>query len=199
MISEALFVLAAYLFGSISAAIVTCRLLQLPDPRSTGSRNPGATNVLRIAGRKAAGITLLGDFLKGVVPVSIAVALELRPEIVAATGAAVFAGHLYPVFFGFQGGKGVATGLGVLLAWSWQAFLATVGVWLLVAAIFRYSSLAGMTSFVLAPVWLLVFGADPAVVLAMPVIAAASLWRHRANIRNLLNGREKKLGYREPD
>lgn len=194
MIVDILFVVGAYLFGSISAAILTCRLLGLPDPRQQGSGNPGATNVLRLGGRMPAAMTLTGDFLKGTLPVSLAMALDMAPITVAGVGLAAFLGHLFPVFFGFRGGKGIATGLGVLLAWSWQALLVTGGVWLLMAAMFRYSSLAGMTSFLLAAVWLWVFGAPTAVVVAMLLITAATLWRHRSNIRNLINGTENKIG-----
>lgn len=197
MILDILLVALAYLFGSVSAAIVTCRLLGLPDPRGGGSGNPGATNVLRLGGRKAAAITLAGDFLKGTVPVSVAMTLDMGAATVAAVGLAAFLGHLFPVFFGFRGGKGIATGLGVLLAWSWQALLLTLGTWLLVAALFRYSSLAGMTSFLLASVWLWTFGAPPPVIAAMLLITAATLWRHRSNISKLLNGTEGKIGQRK--
>lgn len=194
MVLNILFIVGAYLFGSISAAILTCRLLGLPDPRKEGSRNPGATNVLRLGGRMPAAMTLTGDFLKGALPVTLAMAMDAGPLTVAATGLAAFLGHLFPVFFGFTGGKGIATGLGVLLAWSWQALLITLGTWLLVAALFRYSSLAGMSSFLLASLWLALLGAPPPVVLAMLLITAATLWRHRGNIRNLIDGTEKKLG-----
>jgi len=194
MLTDIAFIVIAYLVGSLSAAIITCRLLGLPDPRLGGSGNPGATNVLRLGGRKAAAITLAGDFLKGMAPVTLAMALGASPVGVALAGLAAFIGHLYPVFFGFKGGKGIATGLGVLLAWSWQALLLTLGTWLLVAAIFRYSSLAGMASFVFAGLWLWIFGEPTALVLAMVLIAATTLWRHRSNIRKLLNGTEVKLG-----
>ena len=118
------------------------------------------------------------------------------PNLAAAVGVGAFLGHLFPVFFSFHGGKGIATGLGVLLAWSWTAFLGTTGVWLLVAVLFRYSSLAGMSSFVAASVWLLVLGEPAPMVIGMLVIAVATLWRHQSNIRNLLAGTEKKLGER---
>jgi glycerol-3-phosphate acyltransferase PlsY len=121
---EWLFVPAAYLIGSISSAIITCRLMGLPDPREQGSGNPGATNVMRFGGKKAAAITLLGDMLKGLIPVYIANALEVSVELLALTGLAAFMGHLYPAFFGFKGGKGVATSVGVLLGFSWMLGLA---------------------------------------------------------------------------
>ena len=197
MIIDAIIIIAAYLFGSVSAAIVTCRAMGLPDPRNEGSRNPGATNVLRVGNRTAAGITLLGDFLKGVIPVVAAVALGLDPVVVALAGLAALLGHLYPVFFGFQGGKGVATGLGVLLAWSWPAFLLTVGTWLLIAALFRYSSLAALLSFLLAPFYLAYFGAPQAILFGMLAITVITFWRHRGNLQALLNGTEKKIGEKD--
>lgn len=194
MTIEVLLVLSAYLFGSVSSAVLMCRALRLPDPRASGSLNPGATNVLRIGGRPAAAMTLAGDFLKGALPVSLVLTFGASAPLTAAVGVAAFLGHLFPVFFGFRGGKGVATGLGVLLGWSWQAFLGTVGVWLLIAALFRYSSLAGMSSFVLAALWLWLLGEPPTYVLGMLIVAGATLWRHQSNIRNLLDGTEKKLG-----
>lgn len=196
MVIAVLLMLLAYLFGSVSSAVLVCRALRLPDPRTSGSLNPGATNVLRIGGRPAAAMTLVGDFLKGVLPVSLVLGFGGGPALAAAVGVAAFLGHLFPAFFGFRGGKGIATGLGVLLAWSWTAFLGTVGVWLLVAVLFRYSSLAGMSSFVAASVWLLVLGEPLSMVLGMLAIAVATLWRHQSNIRNLLDGTEKKLGER---
>jgi len=142
-----LIVFGGYLFGSISAAIVTCRLMGLPDPRSEGSRNPGTTNVLRLGGKKAALLTLVGDMLKGLLPVLIAGALTDKPAVLAATALAAFLGHLYPVFFGFTGGKGVATALGVVFGLDWRVGLATVATWLMMAFIFRYSSLAALPLF----------------------------------------------------
>ncbi len=197
MIIDAVIVIAAYLFGSISAAIVTCRAMGLPDPRSEGSGNPGATNVLRVGNRTAAGITLLGDFLKGVLPVLLAVALGLEPVVVALAGLAAFLGHVYPVLFRFQGGKGVATGLGVLLAWSWPALLLTAGTWLLVAALFRYSSLSALVSFLLAPFFLAYFDAPQAIMFGMLAITVLTYWRHRGNLQALLNGTEKKIGEKD--
>ncbi len=196
MVIAVLLILLAYLFGSVSSAVLVCRALGLPDPRTSGSLNPGATNVLRIGGRPAAAMTLAGDFLKGVLPVSLVLGFGGSPNLAAAVGVGAFLGHLFPVFFSFHGGKGIATGLGVLLAWSWTAFLGTTGVWLLVAVLFRYSSLAGMSSFVAASVWLLVLGEPAPMVIGMLVIAVATLWRHQSNIRNLLAGTEKKLGER---
>ncbi|RTK99711.1 MAG: glycerol-3-phosphate 1-O-acyltransferase, partial [Lysobacterales bacterium] len=142
MTSALLCLVFAYLCGSVSTAILVCRLMGLPDPRSEGSRNPGATNVLRIGGRKAAAITLAGDFLKGLIPVLVARAFGQGPEVLAATAFAAFLGHLYPVFFGFQGGKGVATALGVMVGLSWQVALAALATWLVIARVWKISSLA---------------------------------------------------------
>jgi glycerol-3-phosphate acyltransferase PlsY len=196
MILELAFVLISYLFGSLSVAIVTCKLMGLPDPRSQGSKNPGATNVLRIGGRKAALITLAGDSLKGVIPVLLAQAFGVEGGWLAATALAAFLGHLYPVFFGFEGGKGVATGFGVIFALEWRLGLLLVAIWGLMALLFRYSSLAALTAFGAAPfiaAWLW-----PAYALPLAVLGALLVWRHQSNIRNLLNGSENKLGQKKP-
>ena len=132
----------AYLLGSVSTAIIVCKLMGLPDPRTEGSGNPGATNVLRVGGKKAAAITLFGDTLKGLLPVLIARAFTSDPLILGLVGLAAFLGHLYPVFFGFKGGKGVATMLGVLFGYSWWVGLATAATWLIVAKVFKVSSLS---------------------------------------------------------
>ena len=189
-----LFALFGYLLGSVSTAIVTCKLMGLPDPRSSGSRNPGATNVLRVGGKKAAIITLLGDMLKGLLPVLLAQSLGMSDKVVAATGLAAFLGHLYPLFYGFQGGKGVATLLGVLLGTSWMLGLGVIGVWLLVAFISRYSSLSALVAALSAPfqVWWLL--GSEAITVTTALMAVLLYWRHRSNIRNLLTGQEDKIG-----
>jgi glycerol-3-phosphate acyltransferase PlsY len=194
MMIDLLLVLGGYLFGSISTAIVTCKLMGLPDPRTEGSQNPGATNVLRIGGKKAAFVTLAGDMLKGLVPVLIAQALLAGPVILAATALAAFLGHLYPVFFSFQGGKGVATALGVLFGLSWQVGLAVTGIWLGMALLFRISSLSALTSMLLAPACFWWLQPEPAFIGVMVIITTLLFWRHRTNIRDLLAGREGKIG-----
>lgn len=194
MIIDILLVLGGYLFGSISTAIVTCKLMGLPDPRTEGSRNPGATNVLRIGGKKAAFVTLAGDMLKGLVPVLIAQALHAGPVILAATALAAFVGHLYPVFFGFQGGKGVATALGVLFGLSWQVGLAVAGIWLVMALLFRISSLSALTAMLLAPLCFWWLKPEPAFIGVMVIITLLLYWRHRTNIRDLLAGKEGRIG-----
>jgi acyl phosphate:glycerol-3-phosphate acyltransferase len=196
MIIDFLLVLGGYLFGSISTAVLTCRLMRLPDPRTEGSRNPGATNVLRLGGKKAAFMTLTGDMLKGLVPVLIAQALHASPLILSATALAAFLGHLYPVFFGFQGGKGVATALGVILGLYLPAGLGVAAIWLLMAFLFRISSLSALTAMLLAPVVFWLLKPEPAFISVMIVITLMLFWRHRSNIRDLLSGTEGKIELR---
>jgi glycerol-3-phosphate acyltransferase PlsY len=187
-------VIAAYLLGSLSAAIIVCRLLGLPDPRQGGSGNPGATNVLRLGGKGAAAATLGGDVLKGVLPV-LAARLWAPGDLIPAVAAlAAFLGHLYPVFFGFRGGKGVATALGGLIALA--PTVAGIGalVWLAMAAIFRISSLAALVAAVAAPVAAWWLGLAPPVVVVTAVMAVLLIWRHRSNIANIAAGRESRIG-----
>jgi glycerol-3-phosphate acyltransferase PlsY len=183
----------AYFMGSISSAVVVSKLMGLQDPRSVGSGNPGATNMLRVGGKKAAVITLLGDILKGVVPVVIARVFTTDPLILALVAFMAFLGHLFPLFFGFHGGKGVATAFGALVALSPWVGLALAVTWSVIAAMFRYSSLSAITTALLAPayVWLLL-PARPYFYVTL-TMAALLLWRHRSNIRNLLTGTEGKI------
>ena len=193
-VSSILFIGGAYLLGSLASAIIVCRLLGLPDPRQQGSGNPGATNVLRIGGKKAAAITLLGDFLKGLLPVALAQWADLPPWAVASTAGAAFLGHLFPLFFAFQGGKGVATAFGAALGLSPWAALAALTTWLAMAVTFRYSSLAALAAAVLIPLYLWLLGAPNAFLIAMAAMAVLLIWRHRANIQRLLSGTESRLG-----
>ncbi|MEM6405998.1 MAG: glycerol-3-phosphate 1-O-acyltransferase PlsY, partial [Pseudomonadota bacterium] len=142
---------AAYLLGSVSSAILVCRCFRLPDPRTQGSHNPGATNVLRIGGKLPAAVTLAGDMAKGLIPMLVCHLLDVTPLVFACVGLAVFLGHLYPVFFKFQGGKGVATAMGMDLGLHWLIGLSVIGLWLLVAKVMRVSSLAALISMTLAP------------------------------------------------
>jgi glycerol-3-phosphate acyltransferase PlsY len=190
MTTTILLVLAAYLLGSISSAVIVCRLMGLPDPRTQGSNNPGATNVLRIGGKKAAAITLVGDSLKGVLPMLAGHLLGIGPEGLAATGLAAFLGHLYPIFFGFQGGKGVATALGVQIGLWWPIGLSVAALWLFMAKVVRISSLSALVSMALAPVIVWWFWPEPSLVVAQTIITLILFWRHRSNIRNLLTGSE---------
>ncbi len=193
MLLEPILILIAYLFGSLSAAIVICRLLGLPDPRSQGSGNPGATNMLRIAGKKAAAATLFLDMLKGLLPVLLAKAMAVNAPTLAACAFAAFLGHLYPVFFRFQGGKGVATALGALLGLNWLVGLATIGTWLLMALAFRISSLAALTAMLLTPAYFWLLDRQMPYLVAISVITLMLFWRHRSNIRNLLAGTEGRI------
>ena len=184
---------AGYLIGSLSSAVFVCRLLGLPDPRLEGSNNPGATNVLRLGGKKAAAITLAGDLAKGLVPVLIATGLGAGPEVAAATALGAFLGHLYPVFFGFRGGKGVATAAGVWAAVSWQVILILVGIWLAVVLASRYSSLAALSATAALPLVLLYVGSDRAFVAVSLVMTVLLVWRHRTNIGRLVRGEESRV------
>lgn len=194
MLLDIALVVAAYLLGSLSSAVLVCRALRLPDPRGEGSGNPGATNVLRFGGRKAGALTLAGDFLKGVLPLAAARLLDQDPAVLGLVGLAAFLGHLYPVFFGFQGGKGVATGLGVLLGWHWLALALTVAVWLAMAAAFRISSLSALAAFLLAPAIVHWVTAAPALTAATAAMTLLTYWRHRSNISNLIAGKEDRIG-----
>ena len=190
-----LIILGGYLFGSISTAVIVCRLMGLPDPRTAGSGNPGATNVARLGGKKAAALTLVGDMLKGLLPVLLAHFLQVGPVILAATALSAFLGHLYPVFFEFKGGKGVATGLGVIYGLYWPAGLLTTATWLAMAVMFRYSSLAALIAMLLTPLWFLWLWPEPAIIVAIVVLTVLLFWRHRSNISNLINGKEGKIGF----
>lgn len=186
--------LLAYLFGSISSAIIVCKLMGLKDPRSEGSKNPGATNVLRIGGRRAALITLLGDALKGFIPVFIAKLLALNPITIALLTFSAFFGHLFPIFFRFEGGKGVATTLGCLFALSWQAALAWVLTWFVVALIFRYASLASLIASLFIPLYIWHFTQNWIYLFTITGMSLLLISRHRTNIIHLFAGNEKKLG-----
>jgi glycerol-3-phosphate acyltransferase PlsY len=191
-------VLVAYLVGSLSFAVLVSRLMGLNDPRTYGSGNPGATNVLRSGNKKAAALTLLLDALKGVIPVVLAVQFQDRmgwdEGVVALIGLAAFLGHLWPVFFRFQGGKGVATAAGVLLAFNPILGGATLASWLLIAYFFRYSSLAAIVSAAFAPFYHALIWGPSAATLAIAAMSLLLVWRHEANIRKLLAGTESKIG-----
>lgn len=184
-----LLILLAYLLGSVSFAIIVSRLAQRPDPRTSGSGNPGATNMLRVAGRRLAIVTLLGDLAKGLVPVLLAADQGLPPEQQAWVGLAAVAGHLFPVFFHFNGGKGVATAAGVLLGLDLHSAAIAIGSWLLAFGLWRTSSLAALVALAcsLPPIaW-----EQPAALLPCLLLAGLVLWRHRGNLRDLRAGRER--------
>ena len=196
--SAVIFALIAYLIGSISFAVVVSRAFSLPDPRSYGSHNPGATNVLRTGKKPAAALTLLGDSAKGWLAVLLA-AHFAEPQAVevsmgfAAVGAVL--GHLFPLFFGFKGGKGVSTALGVLIGLNGYLALGTAATWIVIAVFFRISSLAALVAAVFAPFFaLLLYNVAHPFFASVCVIAALLVWRHKSNIRNLLSGTEGRLG-----
>jgi acyl phosphate:glycerol-3-phosphate acyltransferase len=192
-----LLILASYFIGSISFAVVVSKAMRLPDPHSYGSGNPGATNVLRTGNKLAAVLTLVGDALKGYLAIFLARALigvDVDSWVLPTVAVAAFLGHLFPVFHGFKGGKGVATALGILLGISAWLGLAALSTWLIVAFFMRYSSLAALITALFAPVYFVfLFGFQP-MALAIAAMSALLIWRHQGNIQKLLNGTEGRLG-----
>ena len=198
---------AAYLMGSLSFAVIVSSVMGLNDPRTYGSKNPGATNVLRSGSKAAAIVTLLLDAVKGWVPVALVKwygkPYGLEDGTLALVGLAAFLGHLYPVFFRFVGGKGVATALGVLVGVSGVLGLATVATWVLIAFFFRFSSLASVVAAVFAPVYYLMGGGaawfmDSRILASVVVMSALLIWRHAENISRLIKGTESRLGKSKP-
>jgi glycerol-3-phosphate acyltransferase PlsY len=192
----------AYLIGSISFAVVVSKCMRLPDPHSYGSGNPGATNVLRTGNKLAAVLTLIGDALKGYLAVMLARVLlgdesltsTLSSWLLCGVVIAVFLGHLFPIFHGFKGGKGVATACGILFGINWILGLATLGTWIIVAMFMRYSSLAALAAAVFGPIYFVfLFGFQP-MGIALLVVCLLLIWRHRSNIHNLMNGKESRIG-----
>jgi glycerol-3-phosphate acyltransferase PlsY len=196
-------VLLSYLLGSVSFAVVVSRVMGLQDPRTFGSKNPGATNVLRTGNKAAAALTLVGDAAKGWAAVFIASyaaqQFALPTAVIAACAVAVFLGHVYPIFLKFKGGKGVATALGVLLGLNPWLALATVGTWLIIVYVSRYSSLSSIIAAIFAPLYYLLGGnvaweLRPSIALAIVIISVVLLFRHRANISRLMTGKESRIG-----
>ena len=185
--------LAAYLIGSVSAAIIVCRLMKLPDPRSTGSGNPGATNVLRVGGKTAAAITLAGDALKGFIPAIVATKLGAAPLIIGLTALAAVLGHLFPVFFQFKGGKGVATSFGAIFGIAWLAGLLTLTTWLAVSLIFRMSSVAALVSLLLVPLYIWITTKSMPLVICGAVLTVLVYIRHKTNIVRIMKGEEPRI------
>lgn len=183
-------ILGAYLIGSIATAILVGRAMGLGDPRQSGSGNPGATNILRMGGKKAAALTLFGDLIKGVIPIVIARSLGVDGWMLAAVALATFLGHLYPVYFGFRGGKGVATSLGILLALLPLMGLAVLGVWILIFAVTRVSSLAALLAASSAVPIVFALSDQSSLRTLVVLLVLLILWRHRSNIQRLLDGRE---------
>ena len=189
-----LWLLAGYLCGSVSSAIVICRLLGHADPRTVGSGNPGTTNVLRHFGKVAAALTLVGDVAKGFIPVTACTLLGFDQVVVALTGVGALLGHLYPIFFAFKGGKGVATLIGVLLAFDPRLGIAFMACWISVAVLTRYSSLSALTATALSPAVGYLLGISAPGIIAIVIMGIFVFWRHHANIRKLINGTEDKIG-----
>ena len=197
------FVVCAYLLGSVSFAVLMSKAFGLADPRTYGSNNPGATNVLRSGRKAAAALTLLGDATKGWLAVWLAQHFASQEGnallLVAAVALAVFLGHVFPIFLRFKGGKGVATALGVLLSLSGWLGLAALATWLLVASVFRLSSLAALSAAVGAPIYAMLLGLPHEWVLASAIMSLLLVWRHKNNIKNLLAGKESKIGSKKVD
>jgi len=198
-----MFVVCAYLIGSVPFAILMSKAFGLADPRSYGSGNPGATNVLRTGKKAAAALTLLGDAAKGWLAVFLAI--KFAPHdgqgllLVALVAIAVFLGHVFPIFLKFKGGKGVATALGVLVALSGWMGLFALGTWLLVAVAFRYSSLASLVAAIAAPIYAMLVHLRPELVLATAIMSMLLIWRHKRNIQNLMTGKESKIGSKQAE
>lgn len=193
MIVTVIFIVLGYLIGSISSAVIVCKGLGLGDPRNSGSGNPGATNVLRLAGKKAAALVLVCDVLKGTLTILIAQIFGLTPLEIGLVAIAVTLGHMYPIFFQFKGGKGVATALGALIGMSWILGLCVILTWALIAKLWKYSSLAALVAISLAPFYAVLI-LNRYYFLPLFILALLIIYRHRANIQRLRAGTEPKIG-----
>ena len=193
MLINILLIFSAYLLGSISAAIIVCKTLGLSDPRTGGSGNPGTTNVMRLYGKKAAFLTLVGDIFKGIIPVLLAKVIVNSEFIIAICGLATFLGHIFPIYFKFEGGKGVATLIGILFATHWLLGVSYIITWILTALIFRYSSLAALIAALPIPIYSYFIEHNNQYTISFAIIAIILFWRHKPNIYNLLNGKEDKI------
>ena len=190
-------VLISYLMGSICSAIIVCSVFSLPDPREEGSKNPGATNVLRLAGKQYAALVLLVDILKGTIPVLIAQYLNASPVVVSLTVLFAVLGHMYPIFFNFKGGKGVATAIGALLGFHFIVGVMVIATWLLIVNFARYSSLASMISIILSPLYSLLVTQDISIFPPICFMAILVLFKHKNNITRLIDGKEPKVFIKE--
>lgn len=194
MINQLLIILFAYLVGSVSSGIIVSQIFNLPDPRTIGSKNPGATNVMRSGNKKAAIFTLLGDLLKAILVLAIAEYLGFNDLIIVCVALAVLIGHIYPIFYKFQGGKGVATAIGILFALNFKLALIVASIWLLVFGIWRYSSLAAIVAAISGPIIAIFILRDQSLYcIAFTLITIIILFKHQANIRKLLSGTELKF------
>lgn len=188
-----LLIVASYVIGSLSSAIILCKLAGLPDPRTEGSGNPGATNVMRIGGKKLAALTLLGDLLKGLIPVVVVKLIGQSDLTVSLVAIAAFLGHLFPLFFNFKGGKGVATAFGAILGLNFFVGLCAFAVWIVVFILTKISSLSALLAAVSVPFFLYFFDAPSSTVWAVIFMDLFLIYRHKANIKRLLSGEEGKL------
>lgn len=190
-----LMIILAYLLGSVSSAVLICRVFKLPDPRTAGSNNPGATNVLRIGGRLPAALVLISDMAKGTIPVWSAYYLNIEPVMLGLIGISACIGHIYPIFFHFKGGKGVATAVGAIAPIGFDLTGMLMGTWLVTAVISRYSSLAALVTALVAPfyTWLI----KPQYTLPVAMLCCLIIWRHQENIKRLMAGNEPKVGSRK--
>ena len=194
MINQLLIILFAYLVGSISSGIIISQIFNLPDPRTMGSKNPGATNVMRSGNKKAAIFTLLGDLLKATFVLAIAEYLDFEDLVIVGVALAVLIGHIYPIFYKFRGGKGVATAIGILIALNFKLALIVTIIWLIVFGIWRYSSLAAIVAAISAPfIGIYIFGDQALYCMAYSLITIIILCKHQANIKKLLSGTELKF------
>ena len=194
MLINIFLIFSAYLVGSISSAILVCKTLGLSDPRDGGSGNPGTTNVMRLHGKKAAFLTLIGDIFKGIIPVLLAKVIVGSENLIALSGLAAFLGHIFPIYFKFEGGKGVAILIGILFATHWLLGIAYVITWILTAALFRYSSLAALVATLSAPLYAYFLVPNYQYIISFTVLTLILFWRHKSNIYNLLDGKEYKIG-----
>ncbi len=192
-ITHLLAILISYLIGAISSSIIIARVMRLPDPRQLGSGNPGATNMLRTGSKKAAVLTLIGDLLKGLIPLLIARWLGVELTVLCMMGLAAVIGHMYPMYYRFAGGKGVATTLGVILGIQWLLALVWVTLWLVTAKLSGYSSVAALVAITALPLSSYFLNLPTSVTQTCIIIAALVIWRHRSNIKNLLSGKEDKI------
>lgn len=193
MINQILYIFAAYFIGSISFGILASKIFNITDPRKMGSKNPGATNVLRTGNKYAAAFTLLGDMLKATLVVGIALSLNFSGNFLTAIILAVLIGHMYPIFFRFKGGKGVATALGILLAINWMLALLTLTVWITIFLLFKYSSLSAITAAISSPLIAYALNQDNNIIFILLILAILILFRHKRNVQNLINGTESSF------
>ena len=193
MINQILYIFIAYFIGSISFGILASKIFNIMDPRAMGSKNPGATNVLRTGNKYAAVFTLLGDMLKATLVVGIALSLNFSGNLLTAVILAVLLGHMYPIFYNFKGGKGVATALGILLAINWELALFTLLTWIIIFFISKYSSLSAIIAAIASPLIAYTLNQDQHIIIISVVLAILILFRHKRNIQNLINGTESSF------